>query len=117
MENEKNRPGKKDAFAERGAEDFYFAEKDRELIGKARTDMQTAASAVREERARICPKCAGKFESYNFMELVLDRCRQCKGIWLDNGQLELIVKRAGRGPVGDFLDRCFSKGKSGHNPI
>jgi len=118
MENEKDRPGKKNEFVERGAEDFYFAAKDRELIEEARADMQSAVSAAREERARICPKCAGKFESYKFMEFVLDRCVRCEGVWLNKGQLELIVKRAARGPVGAFLDRCFSKNESGgSNPI
>jgi Zn-finger nucleic acid-binding protein len=118
MENEKDRPSKKNAFAERGAEDFYFAAKDRGLIEEARADMQSAVSASREDRARICPKCAGKFESYKFMEFVLDRCFRCEGVWLNKGQLELIVKRAARGPVGAFLDRCFSKDESGgHNPI
>jgi Zn-finger nucleic acid-binding protein len=114
MENEKDRPGKKNEFVERGAEDFYFAVKDRELIEV----MQTAVSTAREERARTCPKCAGKFNAYKFMELVLDRCGRCEGVWLNKGQLELIVKRAARGPVGAFLDRCFSKNESGgHNPI
>jgi Transcription factor zinc-finger len=109
LENEKNRLDKKNDFAERGAEDFYFAAKDRELIEV----MQTAVSTAREERARTCPKCAGKFESYRFMEFVVDRCHGCEGIWLNKGQLEIIFKRAARGPVGAFFDRCFSKGENG----
>jgi Zn-finger nucleic acid-binding protein len=113
MENEKDRSGKKNEFAERGAEDFYFAVKDRDLIDEARADVQIAASAAREERARTCPKCAGNFESYRFMEWVVDRCDRCEGVWLNKGQLELIFKRASRGPVGAFLDRCFAKEQSG----
>lgn len=109
MENEKDRSGKKNEFAERGAEDFYFAAKDRELI----EEMHTAASAAREERTRTCPKCAGNFEGYRFMEFVVDRCQRCEGIWLNKGQLEIIFKRAARGPVGAFLDRCFAKDESG----
>jgi|SRR3954451_9669331 Zn-finger nucleic acid-binding protein len=109
MENEKNRPGKKNDFAERGAEDFYFAAKDRELV----EEMQTAFSAAQAERARTCPKCAGGFESYRFMEVIVDRCLKCEGIWLNKGQLEIIFKRAARGPIGAFLDRCFSRQESG----
>src|SRR2546423_1387079 len=103
MQNENDRSGKKSEFAERGAEDFYFAAKDRELIEEARADVQTAASAAQAERARTCPKCAGSFESYRFMEVIVDRCRKCEGIWLNKGQLEIIFKRAARGPVGAFL--------------
>ena len=113
MENEKDRSDQKNEFAERGAEDFYFAVKDRELIEETRIEIETVASAAREERARTCPKCAGNFKSYRFMELVLDRCERCEGVWLNKGQLELIFKRAARGPVGAFLDRCFSKGENG----
>jgi Zn-finger nucleic acid-binding protein len=113
MENGRDRLGKKNEFAERGAEDFYFAAKDRELIEETRADMQTAASAARGERARTCPKCAGNFENHTFMEWVVDRCDRCEGVWLDKGVLDLIVKRAARGPVGAFLDRCFSKDESG----
>ncbi len=114
MENEKDRSGKNNEFAERGAEDFYFAARDRELL----EELKDAVSAAREQRAQICPKCAGNFERYKFMELVLDRCRECKGTWLNNGQLDLIVKKAARGPLGVFLDRCFSKDQSGgHDSI
>jgi Zn-finger nucleic acid-binding protein len=111
-ENEKDRSDKKNEFAERGAEDFYFAAKDREIIEETRVEMEIAASAAREERARTCPKCAGNFESHRFMEFVVERCRRCEGIWLNKGQLEIIFKRAARGPVGAFLDRCFSKGEN-----
>jgi Zn-finger nucleic acid-binding protein len=47
------------------------------------------------------------------MEFVLDRCESCGGIWLDKGELEGIVRRAARGPLGAFLDRCFSKNEPG----
>lgn len=113
MQNEKDRRRKNDEFAERGAEDFYFAAKDRELIEEARADVQTAASAAREQRARTCPKCAGNLESCRFMEWLLDRCDRCEGVWLNKGQLEIIFKRAARGPVGAFLDRCFPKNENG----
>jgi Zn-finger nucleic acid-binding protein len=43
------------------------------------------------------------------MEFVLERCDSCGGIWLDQGELEGIVRSAARGPLGAFLDRCFAK--------
>jgi len=113
METEKNRPGKNE-FAERGAEDFYFAVKDRDLIEETKADTQKVEAAAREERAQTCPKCSGRFESYGFMEFVLDRCKKCEGIWLDKGELEGILRRAARGPLGAFLDRCFSKNETGN---
>lgn len=113
MENEKDRFGEKQ-FMERAKEDFYFAAKDRELIEEMKAQVQKVEAAMREGHALTCPKCAGKLESYRFMEFVLDRCESCEGIWLDKGELEGILRRAARGPLGAFLDRCFSKDETGN---
>jgi len=108
MENKKNRLGEPE-FVERANEDFYFAAKDRELIEEMKGQAQNAEAALREERAMTCPKCAGKLQSYRFMQFVLDRCQSCEGIWLEKGELETILRRATLGPVGAFLERCFPK--------
>ncbi len=107
MENEKDRFGEK--FVERAKEDFYFTAKDRELIEDMKANLQKVEAAVRQGHVLTCPKCSGKLESYRFMEFVLDRCESCEGIWLDKGELEGILRKAARGPLGAFLDRCFSK--------
>jgi Zn-finger nucleic acid-binding protein len=111
MKDEKDRFGEK--FVERAEEDHYFAAKDRELIDEMKVEFQKAQAARRKERILSCPKCAGKLDSYTYMEFVLDRCGSCGGIWLDKGKLEGIVRRAARGPLGAFLDRCFSKNETG----
>jgi Zn-finger nucleic acid-binding protein len=47
------------------------------------------------------------------MGFVLDRCGSCEGIWLSKGELEGIWRKAARGPLGAFLDRCFAKDETG----
>ena len=111
MENEKDRSGEK--FVERANEDFYFAARDRELIEEMKADLQKVEAAKRGGQVLTCPKCPGKLESYRFKEFVLDRCESCEGIWLDKGELEGILRRAARGPLGNFFDRCFSKDEIG----
>jgi Zn-finger nucleic acid-binding protein len=113
METEKDRFEEKTEFVARAKEDFYFAAKDREMIEEMKADLQKAEAATREGHAQTCPKCSGKLESYRFMKFVLDRCESCEGIWLDKGELEGILRRAARGPLGAFLDRCFSKDETG----
>ncbi len=108
MRNEKNRLDETE-FVERGNEDFYFAAKDRALLQEMKTETRKVEATMRQERAATCPKCGGKFVVYSFMDFVLDRCESCEGIWLDKGELEGILRRAARGPLGAFLDRCFSK--------
>jgi Transcription factor zinc-finger len=56
-----------------------------------------------------CPKCPGKLESYTFQGIALDRCHECGGIWLDKGELEEIVRKISRGPLGAWLDTLAAK--------
>jgi len=107
MQKDTNHPEEK--FDERANEDSYFAAKEHELIEAMRAEFQRAEIATRAGRIVSCPKCSGKFASYKFMEFVLERCDSCGGIWLDQGELEGIVRSAARGPLGAFLDRCFAK--------
>jgi Zn-finger nucleic acid-binding protein len=112
MENEKNRPAEK-PFDKSAGEDFYFAARDRELVAEMKAYFQTSEAAARGERASVCPKCSGKLLSYGFMEFVVERCHDCEGLWLGKGRLEGILRRAARGPLGAFFDRCFSKDETG----
>jgi Zn-finger nucleic acid-binding protein len=109
MENDKDRFGENPQFDERANEDSYFAVKEHELIERMKAEFQKVEATRREGQTVNCPKCPGKLESYKFMDFVLDRCESCEGIWLDKGELEEILRRAARGPLGAFLDRCFAK--------
>lgn len=109
MENEKDRVGEKTMFVERANEDRYFAAKEHELIEGMKAEFQKVEAARREGQIVNCPKCPGRFAKYRFMGFVLDRCESCEGIWLDKGELEGILRKAARGPLGAFLERCFSK--------
>jgi Zn-finger nucleic acid-binding protein len=113
MENNKDRFGEKLKFNERANEDVYFAAKEHELIEGMKAEFQKVEAARREGQTANCPKCSGKFGNYRFMEFVLDRCESCEGIWLKKGELERILRRAARGPLGAFLDRCFSRDETG----
>jgi Zn-finger nucleic acid-binding protein len=107
MKNEKDRAG--DKFDDRANEDSYFAAKEHELIEDMKTEFRKDEADRREARMASCPKCSGKLEKYRFMEFVLERCESCEGIWLEKGEIEAILRRAARGPLGAFLDRSFSK--------
>jgi len=105
MENEKDRFGETMRLVERAKEDIYFAEREREVLEKLRTQLRKVESEV----PRNCPKCPGKLESYTFEGFPLDRCHECGGIWLDKGELEAIVRLIRRGPLGAWLDTLTAK--------
>jgi len=113
MKNEKDPFGEKVKFDERANEDRYFAVKEHELIEGMKADFQKVEAARREGQVVNCPKCPGRLEKYRFMGFILDRCESCEGIWLDKGELERILRKAARGPLGAFLERCFSKDETG----
>jgi Zn-finger nucleic acid-binding protein len=107
MKHETNRPEEK--FDERANEESYFAAKEHELIDGMKAEFQQVQTARREAQMMNCPKCSGKFAKYKFMGFNLDRCENCEGIWLNKGELAGILRQQARGPLGAFLDRCFSK--------
>jgi Zn-finger nucleic acid-binding protein len=38
-----------------------------------------------------CPKCAGDMATYERSGITVDQCRECRGIFLDRGELEKLV--------------------------
>jgi hypothetical protein len=106
MENEKDRFGDTMRLVERAKEDIYFAERDREALEKLRGQLRKVETA---EASPKCPKCPGTLEGYTFEGFALDHCHACGGIWLDRGELEAIVSKISRGPLGVWLDALTAK--------
>jgi Zn-finger nucleic acid-binding protein len=106
MADEKDRYGDTMRLLERAKEDIYFAERDRELINKLKEQLRKVDTSGREIH---CPKCSGLFETYSFHEILLDRCSKCGGIWLDKGELDAVIRKVTRGPLGAWIDKLTTK--------
>lgn len=106
MADEKDRFGETMRLVERAKEDIYFTERDRELIEKLRSQLKKIEN---KENELHCPKCQGSLESYTFHGFVLDRCQGCGGIWMDQGELEGVIRKITRGPVGEWIDKLTAK--------
>jgi len=50
-----------------------------------------------------CPKCGMELIEIAYRGIKIDECSECKGIWLDAGELEVIAKLEKTG-----LDKFFS---------
>jgi hypothetical protein len=111
MENEKDRFGETMRLVERAKEDIYFAEKDRELLEKLKARLRKMEKAADAAPLR-CPKCAGVLDTYRFMDFILDRCSGCGGIWLDEGELQGILKQVTRSPLSPLVERLISRGEA-----
>ena len=110
MQSETNRPEEK--FDERANEDSYFAAKEFDLIEALKTEFHNTEAARRAAQMTSCPKCSGKFAKYKCKGFVLERCDNCEGIWLNEGELAGILRQQARGPLGVFFDRCFAKNET-----
>jgi len=47
-----------------------------------------------------CPKCHGVMRTYARGGLILDLCEDCRGIFLDSGELERLIDAEGGGWSG-----------------
>jgi hypothetical protein len=106
MESEKDRFGETMKLAERAKEDIFFAERDREAIKKIRAQLKPVEKSG---DALHCPKCSGILDSYSFEGIILDRCQKCEGIWMDKGELEAVIRKITRGPLGAWIDKLTAK--------
>jgi Zn-finger nucleic acid-binding protein len=41
--------------------------------------------------ALICPKCKGQMNAYERNGITIDQCTECRGIFLDRGELERLI--------------------------
>jgi Zn-finger nucleic acid-binding protein len=50
---------------------------------------------MNETQTLTCPKCGSEMRSYERNGVVVDQCTQCKGLFLDRGELERLVDAEG----------------------
>ena len=77
-------------------EDEYFAKHDAELLKARRHQLdERRQSQERASHYMKCPKCGADLKEQTFHHLKIDVCPDCKGTWLDAGEIEMLghVKR------------------------
>jgi hypothetical protein len=64
-------------------------------------DLRARGRAATEDR-RSCPLDGEQMEKDVVLNVVIDRCPTCRGIWLDGGELDLIRSSIAEGLVVDL---------------
>lgn len=59
---------------------------------------------VTTETKRRCPQDGQEMNKEVRLNVVIDRCPSCKGVWLDGGELELIQKGLEESADDEFID-------------
>ena len=80
----------------KSTEDEFFATQDAEKIRLLREKLDgTRAEQCRQHEKEThwmrCPKCGATLQEIAFKGVMVDRCVECQGVWLDPGELEILA--------------------------
>ena len=97
-------------------EDEYFLKLDAERIERKRAE-QAKMNQNEERKSHYlrCPKCGGHLVTEEFHRVQVDRCPECHGIWLDNGEIDAVVAHEDTGllrrALGEFMGSLKGKNR------
>lgn len=94
-------------------EDEYFVRQSAEQIAELRAQLDRQREArERASHHMRCPKCGGHLIEQAHHGVKIDVCKECRGTWLDAGELELVqqldnssVRRFVADVIGSFRSR------------
>ncbi len=91
-------------------EDEYFLRQDAELIKAQRAKLDAERQAAeRSKHFMKCPKCGGDLRETEFQHLKVDVCGDCKGMWFDAGEIDMLA-RVNQSAIGGFVSALLKKG-------
>lgn len=61
----------------------------------------------------MCPRCREPMVAFELEGIEIDQCLECRGVWLDGGELETITERAGvdAGPLTQAVHQQTKRGR------
>lgn len=90
------------------SEEEYFKREEAEKI--KRLSLAKNARVENEEKKRLkelhwmcCPKCGMELKEIIFKGVTLDQCFECRGVFLDDGELEKLA-----GKESGFVDSIYN---------
>ncbi len=97
-------------------EEEYFAKLEAERLERKRQE-QARLSSDQEKKSHYmrCPKCGGHLVTEEFHRVQIDRCPDCHGLWLDNGEIDAVLGYDDKGALsralGEFMGSLKGKKK------
>ena len=94
-------------------EDEFFIKLDQKLIKEIRSELDKGRADEDKQKRKEnhwmkCPKCGSDLQEINYQNVVIDRCIECRGIWLDMGELNLLIEGQAQLTKG-FVNKLFSR--------
>lgn len=81
-------------------EEEYFAREEAEKARRRSAEQSKELSekernALKDLHFMHCPKCGMELTELKFRAVAIDKCTSCGGVWLDDGELETLLKNDG----------------------
>jgi len=54
--------------------------------------LEDERNSLKELHYMRCPKCGMQLVEIDYKGIKIDKCTECSGVWLDEGELEAVVK-------------------------
>lgn len=94
-------------------EEEYFARKEFERKKALEHEQHEKMKAEQKKKLRQlhhmhCPKCGMELIEIDYKHIKVDKCSECSGIWLDNGELDEVVGMS-KPVLGKFLNFFVDK--------
>ena len=94
-------------------EEEFFLKMNQEKIVKLRAEMDRKRTEdEKNQRKQIhwmkCPKCGLDLKEIDYQNVKIDTCAGCKGIWLDGGELNILIEGQARFGKG-FFNKIFGQ--------
>ena len=90
------------------AEDEYIAKEEAEKTKRLKEQLKEQQSQEQREQTKAvcymkCPKCGADLDEVTFRGIKIDRCLNCDGVWLDEGELEKLAGPENSSRIGNII--------------
>ena len=92
MNEEKDRFDDLMRLVERAREDIYFSAQDHQLIERLRAGLPNDENGQLDMNFLLCPRCGTELHNSTMMDLSVNQCFGCGGIWIDRDALSEFRK-------------------------
>lgn len=96
------------------AEDEYIAREEAEKTKRLKVQLKEQQSEEQREQTKAvcymkCPKCGADLNEVTFRGIKIDRCLNCDGVWLDEGELEKLAGSEDDSTIGNIIQIITGK--------
>ncbi len=92
----------------RKAEDEFIAKEQAEKTKRLKDQLKEQRLEQEREQTKAlcymkCPKCGSDLNEVTFRGIKIDRCLNCDGVWLDEGELEKLAGDEDSSTIGNII--------------